>query len=198
MTVRDFMNYLIYIEHAAENLQFYMWFQDYSKRFHSAATTDTALAMEWTQDMHDEAVSKIRRDNVGKLRPVAAAAEIFKGSDFEKQPRELLPPKPMGNDRNDPFLTPPGTADSRTSTGDSSHGMPSTFAPSYKSQAADAFHAAGAKQPCKCPDPLPCTMDEFVSTSWLTRDARQSPFSRSVRRLTGSLQLTSWTELLAS
>lgn len=150
MTIRDFMNYLIYIEHSAENLQFYMWFQDYSSRFNAASTKDTELAPEWTQEMQDDLVSKIRRDNVGKLRPVAAAAEIFKGTDFEKHPQELVPPKPIGADGSDPFRTPPGTSDSGMSMGGSANVAASTLAASYKSQAADAFHAAGAKQPCKC------------------------------------------------
>merc|ERR1712169_125664 len=33
MTVRDFMNYLIYIEHSAENLQFFLWYRDSAKGF---------------------------------------------------------------------------------------------------------------------------------------------------------------------
>ena len=35
MTIRDFMNYLKYIEHAAENLQFFLWFHDYNTRFNN-------------------------------------------------------------------------------------------------------------------------------------------------------------------
>ncbi|PQE07137.1 regulator of g signaling superfamily protein [Rutstroemia sp. NJR-2017a BVV2] len=33
MTVREFMNYLEYIELAPENLQFFLWFRDYASRF---------------------------------------------------------------------------------------------------------------------------------------------------------------------
>ncbi|TGO28567.1 hypothetical protein BPAE_0026g00570 [Botrytis paeoniae] len=33
MTVREFMNYLEFIEHAPENLQFFLWFRDYTSRF---------------------------------------------------------------------------------------------------------------------------------------------------------------------
>jgi hypothetical protein len=161
MTIRDFMNYLIYIEHSAENLQFYMWYQDYSTRFNAAATKDTSLAPEWTQEMQEDTVSKIRRDNIGKLRPEVAAAEIFKGTDFEKHPQELMPPKPIGSDSSDPFRTPPGTSDSGMSRGGASGVPASTLPPSYKSQAADAFHAAGAKQPCKL---LHCDARETIIT----------------------------------
>jgi hypothetical protein len=152
MTARDFMNYLIYVEHAAENLQFFLWHQDFSSRFAAAATSETALAPEWTQEMQDEAVSKIRRDNVGKNRRAGPAADIFKGTDFEKQGQELIAPRAIGAGNKDPFLTPPGTADShQPSLGSTAHGPVSTMAPSYKSEASEAFAAAGAKQPCKLP-----------------------------------------------
>ncbi|KAJ3543065.1 hypothetical protein NM208_g3771 [Fusarium decemcellulare] len=85
MTVRDFMSYLIYVEHAAENLQFYLWFKDYEKRFNTTTTTDVRLAPEWTRTMQDEAVIRIRKDQADKNRKEPNAAEIFKGSDFEKK-----------------------------------------------------------------------------------------------------------------
>jgi hypothetical protein len=147
MTARDFMNYLVYVEHAAENLQFYLWHQDYSSRFESASTSDKALAPEWTQEMHDEAVSKLRRDNVGKNRPAGPAADIFKGTDFEKQPHELIAPKSFGGG-NDPFRTPPGTANSLHHSMDSTTlGPASTVGASYASEATEAFQAVGVKQP---------------------------------------------------
>lgn len=44
------MGYLLYISHDAENLQFYLWFQDYSRRFFAASTTDQALSPLWDDD----------------------------------------------------------------------------------------------------------------------------------------------------
>lgn len=153
MTAREFMNYLIYVEHSAENLQFYLWHQDFASRFASASTRDKALAAEWTQEMQDEAVSKLRKGNAGKNRPEGPAADIFKGTDFEKHPQELIAPKPIGsssNSRSDPFLTPPGTADShQDSMGSMPRGPASTLSPSYMSEASEAFQAVGAKQPCR-------------------------------------------------
>ncbi len=147
------MNYLIYVERAAENLQFYLWHEDYTKRFASAKTSDKSLAPVWTQEMHDEAVSKIRRDNVGKKRITGPAAEMLKGTDFGKQPQELLSPRPLTSPiaphSGNPFQTPPGTADgSRHDSmgGTTYHG--SMASPTYKEEAASAFSAAGAKQPC--------------------------------------------------
>lgn len=152
MTVRDFMNYLFYIEHAAENLQFYLWHKDYVKRFESANTADIALAPEWTQDMQDDAVARIRKDNVEKMRAnmakSAPANAIFKGTDFEPQPQDFAPPRALNN-ASDPFATP-RTSHSNSSLNTDIYGGSSLIASSYTSQAADAFHSAGAKLPCKC------------------------------------------------
>ncbi|KAI8682972.1 hypothetical protein LRP88_05057 [Fusarium phalaenopsidis] len=144
MTVRDFMSYLIYVEHAAENLQFYLWFKDYEKRFNTTSTTDIKLAPEWTQTMQDEAVLKIRKDQADKMRKEPKAAEIFKGTDFEKK---------RGAQENvsggsDPFATPP-----QSSRGDdgsiytASNTVHSLNAASYQTQVSEAFQAAGARQP---------------------------------------------------
>lgn len=151
MTVRDFMSYLIYVEHAAENLQFYLWYQDYEKRFYTNPNTDMALAPEWTKTMQDETVIKIRKEQAEKMRKEPQAAAMFKGSDFEK--------KATGQDRSmsntiDPFATPP-----QSSKGDkaSIFSAPSTMnslnAMSYQSQASEAFQGAGAQQPCELRGP---------------------------------------------
>ncbi|UKZ47511.1 hypothetical protein TrVGV298_001730 [Trichoderma virens] len=66
MAIRDFMNYLVYVEHGAENLQFYLWFKNYEKRFAEAKTSDIALAPEWTQAMEDEVVAKARKEHFEK------------------------------------------------------------------------------------------------------------------------------------
>lgn len=96
--------------------------------------------------MEDEAIARLRRLNADKMRPEPEAAEIFKGTDFEKQGTELLrreavPPNP--------FHTPPRTPQSNVD-GDSVY-TASNVAPSYLSQASDAFAVAGARQPCKIP-----------------------------------------------
>lgn len=148
MTVRDFMNYLVYIEHSAENLQFFLWFRDYERRFRAADTRDLSLAPEWTQAMEDDAVAKMRRMNVEKMRPDPKAADIFKGTDFEKQGQEL---QPVDVYSPNPFNTPPRSAHSNTdgdSTYTPSYGV-STHASTHKTQASNAFATAGVSLPCK-------------------------------------------------
>jgi hypothetical protein len=143
MTVRDFMTYLIYVEHAAENLQFWLWYKDYEKRFNGADTADIRLAPEWTEAMQQETVAKIRKENVDNVRREPKAAEIFKGTDFEK-----------GGDRvvdGNPFHTPPSSSRGEDSSMYIASNAPlSTNASSYQTQASEAFQAAGISQPCKC------------------------------------------------
>jgi hypothetical protein len=150
MTVRDFMNYLTYVEHAAENLQFYLWYKDYEKRFKEASPSELALAPEWTQAMEEEVIARIRKDNVEKRRPEAPAAEIFRGTDFDKRGKEHHATADINGDN--PFSTPPQTPAGHGSDSVSVHSSHnrtvSTHASSYKSQAAEAFNVAGAKQPC--------------------------------------------------
>lgn len=41
------MDYLVYVTHDAENLQFYLWMVDYFKRFQCAPEDETCLSMPW-------------------------------------------------------------------------------------------------------------------------------------------------------
>jgi hypothetical protein len=43
----DFMNYLIYVTHDAENLQFYLWLRDYTRRFNALPESEKALSPRW-------------------------------------------------------------------------------------------------------------------------------------------------------
>lgn len=44
------MDYLVYVEYNAENLQFYLWFKDYTKRFNALSENEKALSKEWFPD----------------------------------------------------------------------------------------------------------------------------------------------------
>ena len=46
-SLQDFLNYLIYIEHDAENLQFYLWMVDYYQRFRNAPEDEKKLSQPW-------------------------------------------------------------------------------------------------------------------------------------------------------
>lgn len=43
------MDYLVYVSHDAENLQFWMWLQDYTKRFLAAPKNEQNLSPPWLE-----------------------------------------------------------------------------------------------------------------------------------------------------
>ncbi|KAF2435006.1 hypothetical protein EJ08DRAFT_387049 [Tothia fuscella] len=43
-SLQDFMDYSVYIAHDAENLQFFLWLKDYTKRFHALKKEEQALS----------------------------------------------------------------------------------------------------------------------------------------------------------
>ncbi|KAF2722233.1 hypothetical protein K431DRAFT_245546 [Polychaeton citri CBS 116435] len=98
VTTRDFLNYLKYIEHSAENLQFFLWFKDYQARWEQLPDSEKVLAPEWTHAQHEvEAAAP---------RPVTnpAVSDILKNTGFADSD-----PKVDVSERgdSDPFDTPP-------------------------------------------------------------------------------------------
>ncbi|XDG07398.1 hypothetical protein ABKA04_007013 [Annulohypoxylon sp. FPYF3050] len=152
-TIRDFMNYLIYIEHAAENLQFFLWYRDYVKRFNEINNSEARLSPEWTQSMEDEIATKIQKDAVDKMRKEPKVAVIFKGTDFEKGVSDTAV------EIKDPFSTPPPTPNASDALSVFSGSQPSI----HRVQAQDAFNAAGATQPFTI-QPFRSEIDRVIST----------------------------------
>lgn len=135
------MNYLLYIEHSAENLQFFLWYRDYVKRFALAQTADTRLSPEWTQAMEDETTARIQKDAVERMRrePKALAA-ILKGTVFDKGADVAA----VDNGNPDPFSTPPPTPSIKSAPSF----LPGSHYSGYRTRGRDAFSAVGATQPC--------------------------------------------------
>lgn len=46
-TLGDFMDYLMYVAHDVENLQFFLWFRDYCARWEALSDSEKALSPEW-------------------------------------------------------------------------------------------------------------------------------------------------------
>ncbi|KAI0445811.1 hypothetical protein F4803DRAFT_547852 [Xylaria telfairii] len=179
-TLRDFMNYLIYIEHSAENLQFFLWYRDYVKRFNEAPVSETVLAPEWTLKMEEDAMAKIQKDAADKAKKESPTArEMFKGTDFEKTPEVLVV-----ESRGDPFSTPP-----RSSGGDSIS-LSGSQATTYIGQAGDAFSAAGAKRPFTI-QPFRAEINRVIATYITEGSPRQ--LNLSARQQKAVVQALSYT-----
>ena len=148
------MNYLVYIERAAENLQFFLWYRDYSKRFAELPSAQQALAPAWTVDK-SETDASASYVNAGMPKGMTSeTAAIFKDTDFAGPKVAVIE---YNNDSN-PFFTPPQTPDGgkeSTDTVSERSWSPDNVAPkdcankSFRKIAAEAFEAADVKlQPC--------------------------------------------------
>lgn len=47
------MDYLIYVEHSAENLQFYLWYHDYVRRWNALSNSEQALSPQLQPDQNN-------------------------------------------------------------------------------------------------------------------------------------------------
>lgn len=147
------MNYLVYIEYSAENLQFFLWYRDYLKRFNELPASEKVLAPEWTveQAEAEASTSQANAAAAAQIPMNTEAAAILKGSDFGPPSVSMVELK-----SSDPFNTPPRTPttsgsiapfESAESEDDSSLKHPGK---SFQHKAAGAFAEADLKwQPCR-------------------------------------------------
>lgn len=143
------MNYLKYIEHAAENLQFYLWFHDYSARFNNLAESERALSPEWTREQAEAEATSAAQQNRTKKQANAEAHAILKDTSFDDANSAHV------NERGDPFHTPPAVSFDESRVGVmsdyASTNGDDTLVTSAKARgiASQAFGDAGMKwQPC--------------------------------------------------
>lgn len=141
------MNYLKYIEHSAENLQFFLWYRDYSSRWQTLKESETSLAPIWTTTAEaDTTISPARPKRVAPQ-----IAEVLKDTDFADTPR-------LASDKADPFYTPPKSdsfeerrdvASDYASTLTDEKTLLSSSGTSHRAAAEQAFDDAGIKwKPC--------------------------------------------------
>jgi hypothetical protein len=142
------MDYLVYIEHNAENLQFFLWFRDYERRFDALPEKEKALASEWVQESKEVptlAKDQEKEPKTGKRNTIAAMMES--GYDT-KEAALFTEDKELARtiDRHTSVIKENGSLASPSFTTSSVSG--STIAPTT----AEATAQAGLKwQPCKSP-----------------------------------------------
>lgn len=180
------MNFLKYIELSAENLQFYLWFRDYSKRFNELPESEKDLSPEWSADMA----------NQNEVKPMsmpasAHAAAMLKGSDFADD--KMLHSERGGNN---PFFTPPRTPtslDRRDESLDSCTDSMMTDKVDHAQRAAGAFENAGLKW-----KPRKSCFTHVYFLPGCPAHVSKSLFSRTARRSIASFPSTSPMEARAS
>lgn len=95
------MNYLKYIEHDAENLQFFLWARAYIEKFNRLSTHEKSLSPEWMPLQTEvENIATQARARQMKLSPDTASA--LKGTGLESSPKIMeIPPTEQDN----PFIS---------------------------------------------------------------------------------------------
>lgn len=142
------MNFLKYIELSAENLQFYLWFRDYSKRFDELPESEKVLSPEWNGEKSSHVETKS-----GAKAVSSEATAILQGTDFASDSK--INESEKGGMGSNPFFTPPRTPTSldRREGGeslDSSDESLVTGKVNHTQRAAGAFENAGLKwKPCE-------------------------------------------------
>ncbi|KIW09482.1 hypothetical protein, variant [Verruconis gallopava] len=137
VTIRDFMDFLKYIERSAENLQFFLWFKDYEKRFSSLPDSERVLSPEWTQEQAEAEAATYR----AQLKDKSLAAEA---QDIMK--KQKLVGSEAGNEKSSPVFDSDGDKSSIESG--STKGLTSAIQSSrsqYSETAKQAFEDAGAR-----------------------------------------------------
>jgi hypothetical protein len=125
------MDFLKYIELSAENLQFFLWYRNYTRRFDQLPATEKILSPEWTSE---------RPAGDAKPKPAENKADyevaaILQGTDFAAEPQP--------ENANNPFFTPPHTP--TTGSIVSYEESTTTTKTTYKQRASTAFEGAGLK-----------------------------------------------------
>jgi hypothetical protein len=103
------MDYLLYVERAAEHLQFFLWFRGYIQRFDALNPNEKALSPEWTAQNQNDALAEWKKaqSQIHKRQPSNAATDVLKGTIFSKEADATV--SGVGN----PFVTPPPTSQGR-------------------------------------------------------------------------------------
>jgi len=136
------MNFLKYIELSAENLQFFLWYRDYSKRFNELPASEKVLSPEWTGSGNNNGDAP--KLNVQKPHPEVST--MLEGTDFASEKTGQQTEKTSGNN---PFYTPPHTPTNgshrREESLDSYDESITTGKVNHSERAAGAFENAGLK-----------------------------------------------------
>jgi hypothetical protein len=174
------MEFLKYVEHSAENLQFFLWFKDYVKRFEALPVGERNLSPDWTPAQEDAENAAYR--NQLKQKPLAVEAnEILKSQNLTG---DIEPQAP--SEKQDPFsdskdLPSPGSkfGDSKSPSFEQSVTGFQSVKTGHSRGAEAAYDDAGCKfQPCEFEDLLHCFIIRV-----LTSKVTVQPFREEMSRI---------------
>lgn len=138
------MNYLKYIELSAENLQFYLWLQDYTKRFEQLSEYKKALSPEWKGNVGDVPTTAPNLSSQRELVSTKVVESHFEHGNEYRNDSSV-------SDKDDPFRT---SLMSDQVDGERSSGPTLVVSPAHMNHMknfGEAFDEVGVKlKPCLC------------------------------------------------
>ena len=145
------MDFSKYIERNPENLQFYLWYRDYLKRFDNLPDSERVLAPEWTIERANAEAEAARLEGKRKevSRTVAAILKVAEGDGKTgKTAVSEIHPDPFKDPPRTPNTDHDSVAPSTAGWNDETSTLKTPMNPTKS--AAAAFESVDAPQPCKC------------------------------------------------
>lgn len=106
------MDYLVYVEFNAENLQFYLWYQDYKRRFDALPEREKALSPVWIPEAKEtpDLVRSPSKEERRMKRETAVGYStkgviIFSDSEVPGSPHQV-PASILGGGSSTPSIAP--------------------------------------------------------------------------------------------
>ncbi|KAI9641926.1 hypothetical protein NHQ30_009795 [Ciborinia camelliae] len=176
MTVREFMNYLEYIEHAPENLQFFLWFRDYTLRFEKSKSSNpfSTPPATATSERQAFASSEYKNDSAVRFCDGAEDERPVNLKSIMNSPPQCIAPWETDFDKD----------------GSSLMEVPSSAQDSYRAIAEQTFNRARVKFP-DIHLPHRNEIDRIIATYIADNGARQ--LNLSSRQRSGLLERLSTT-----
>lgn len=137
------MDYLVYIEYNAENLQFYLWYKDYVKRFEALSEKEQALSKPWVPE-NNEVPDLVKKDEKAEKKK---SRRIIPGTVKENEAGYDANGVVVFSDDQETAINP----NTRMSlVKDNASTFSGTTAATVAPSSAEAYAQAGLKwQPCK-------------------------------------------------
>jgi hypothetical protein len=126
------MDYLVYVDHTAEHLQFFMWFRGYVKRFEALPASEKTLSPQWTRKDEMSALEEWKKVRAAtqKQQLDGTVKEVFKGTAmFGKEGPATVTHSGVpyaGFGVGNPFVTPPVTSHGPASQTTENSSVPSS------------------------------------------------------------------------
>lgn len=99
------MRYCLFVEHSAENLQFYLWLRDYTIRFHETPKPERDLSPEWTAEDQTRALRRACADSRTATKTLSVSTSLPQRADA----KSITPSVASLAETDNPFSTPPDT-----------------------------------------------------------------------------------------